>query len=185
MAVWNGRLRGTGRHGEEQGAIGQAWALKRGEHDWMRVLSRKPPGARRGVGGRGDGDGLRQALGEWRVVGRHPEVRLRRRRAYCTLTVDESQFNHPQAVGEGCRRRPLRNPQTVARKTLTSTLSHGEREKERPCIRGAGELRSEFHRGREQEPPRRQVRRALCKARRWDRVSRIAAAEGGRGGVLP
>jgi len=34
--------------------------------------------------------------------------------------------------------RPLRYPREGARKTLTPTLSHREREKERPCSRGRG-----------------------------------------------
>ena len=34
--------------------------------------------------------------------------------------------------------RPLRNPRLVARKTLTPTLSHGEREQERPRFRSRG-----------------------------------------------
>ena len=58
---------------------------------------------------------------------------------------------------------PLRNPGMVARKTLTPTLSHGEREQERPHLRGRGSVLQRSPREREEEWPQLKARGAFCK----------------------
>ena len=86
---------------------------------------------------------------------------------WCTTSawrVHRGSHPHPSPLPHG---RPLRNPRLGARKTLTPTLSHGEREQERPRFRSRGGVLQRSLKGEGERAAARKRSLTLARGASW------------------